>query len=73
MDKGRLRKIAPFVALQALFGPLFIHILTRSLAEKGLGFTLPVDEVAAQFVALWLRAMKPEDSSTTEQQYEISE
>jgi AcrR family transcriptional regulator len=73
MDKGRLRKIAPPVALQALLGPLMIHTLTRSLAERGLGFTLPVDEVAAQFVALWLRAMKPEDSSITEQQYEMSE
>ena len=71
--EGRLRKMAPLVALQAFFGPLFIHILTRSLAERGLGLALPVDEVAAQFVTLWLRAMRPEGSSMTEQQYETSE
>jgi AcrR family transcriptional regulator len=66
MDEGRLRPMAPFVALQAFLGPLFIHILTRSLAERALGLTLPIDEVAAQFVACWLRAMKPERAETQE-------
>ena len=50
IDKGRLKQIVPFVALQSFFGPLFIHLLTRSLSERILGFTLPVDETIAQLV-----------------------
>src|SRR5258708_702135 len=64
IDEGRLRPMAPFVALQAFLGPLFIHILARSLVERALGLTLPIGEVAAQFVAFWLRAMKPERADT---------
>jgi hypothetical protein len=66
MDEGRLRPMMPFVALQAFLGPLFIHILTRSLAERAVGLTLSIDEVAAQFAALWLRAMQPERAETRE-------
>jgi AcrR family transcriptional regulator len=57
---GTVRPIAPFVALQAFLGPLFIHLMTRALAAKTLGLTLSLDEVVSQFVAFWLRAMKPD-------------
>lgn len=60
VEQGHLRPVAPFVALQAFFGPIVIHLLTRPLAEKRLGLALPIDEVVAQFVSLWLSAMKPE-------------
>ena len=60
VEQGHLRPVAPFVALQAFFGPIVIHLLTRSLAEKGLSLALPIEEVIAQFVSLWLSAMKPE-------------
>ncbi len=60
MQQGNLRPISPIVALQAFFGPFVVHLLTRSLALRALGLTLSMDEVAAQFVSLWLRAMKPE-------------
>ena len=53
---GRVRPIAPFVALQAFLGPLLIHLMTRSLAERELGLTLPFDKIIVQFVAFWLRA-----------------
>jgi len=59
MNEGRLRPISPFVALQAFLGPFVIHMLSRPLAERALGLTLPIDEVAAQFVTFWLRGMKP--------------
>lgn len=65
IDEGRLRPISPIVALQAFLGPLFIHILARPLAERALGLTLPIDEVAAQFVDFWLRAMQPERADTS--------
>ena len=57
---GRVRPIAPFVALQTFLGPLFIHLMTRSLAERRLGLTLSLDEVVSQSVAFWLRGMKPD-------------
>lgn len=61
MHQGYLRPMEPLVALQAFLGPLAIHLLTRSLAEEGLGLTLFLEEVVSQFVLLWLRAMQPED------------
>src|SRR5215469_12152222 len=57
---GAVRPVAPFVALQAFLGPLVIHLMTRSLAERALGLTLSLDEVVSQLVAFWLRAMKPD-------------
>jgi AcrR family transcriptional regulator len=66
MEVGHLRQISPLVALQVFFGPLVIHLLTRSLAEQSLGLTLPLEEVEAQFVAFWLRAMQPDRSDLLE-------
>jgi AcrR family transcriptional regulator len=63
---GTVRPIAPVVALQAFLGPLIIHLMTRALAERALGLTLPLDEVVSQFVAFWLRAMKPDRSEPLE-------
>jgi AcrR family transcriptional regulator len=60
VQRGTVRPIVPFVALQAFLGPLLIHLMTRSLAERTLGLTLSLDEVVRQLVAFWLRAMKPE-------------
>jgi AcrR family transcriptional regulator len=57
---GSVRPIAPFVALQAFLGPLYIHLMTRALAEKTLGLTLSLDGVVSQLVAFWLRAMQPD-------------
>jgi AcrR family transcriptional regulator len=65
IDEGRLRSISSLVALQSFLGPLFIHILARPLVESALGLTLPIDEVAAQFVDFWLRAMQPERADTS--------
>jgi AcrR family transcriptional regulator len=57
---GTVRPIAPVVALQAFLGPLIIHLMMRTLAERGLGLTLSLDEVVSQLVAFWLRAMQPD-------------
>jgi len=61
MQAGCLRQIAPFIALQAFVGPLVFHLMTRPVTEGVLGLTISMDEVVAQFVAFWLRAMKSED------------
>jgi hypothetical protein len=34
VEQDHLRPVAPFVALQAFFGPIVFHLLTRPLAEK---------------------------------------
>lgn len=66
MYQGKLRQLAPQIALQAFLGPLLLHILTRPLAERTMRASLSVDEAAMQFVAIWLRAMRPEGSATQE-------
>ena len=66
MEVGHLRRIPPLMALQVFFGSFVIHLLTRSLVERSLGLTLPFEEVEAQFVTLWLRAMQPERSDLLE-------
>ena len=66
IQKGTLRPMAPFVALQAFLGPLIIHLMTRSLAERGLGLTMSAHEVVTQLVTFWLRAMQPERHGSLE-------
>lgn len=51
MQAGRIRPMHPLLALQALLGPIFIHVLTRPLAERVVGFDLPIEEVAEQLTA----------------------
>lgn len=63
MAGGRLRPADPLVALQALAGPLVFHLATRRQAERLLGLTVPVETVAREFAALWLRAMSPESTA----------
>ncbi|HKF75514.1 MAG TPA: TetR/AcrR family transcriptional regulator, partial [Candidatus Dormibacteraeota bacterium] len=60
MAAGRLRPMHPLLALQALAGPLLLHLITRGLAERELGFAPPLEEVAATLAQTWLRAMRPE-------------
>jgi AcrR family transcriptional regulator len=60
VQRGTVRSVTPVVALQAFIGPLFIHLMTRALAERTLGLTLSLDEVVSQLVAFWLRAMQPD-------------
>src|SRR2546425_5015749 len=38
MAAGRLRTMHPLLALQAFIGPIFFHLLARSLAERVAGF-----------------------------------
>jgi AcrR family transcriptional regulator len=63
---GTVRPIAPVVALQAFLGPLVIHLMTRALAERGLGLSLSLDEAVSQLVAFWLRAMQPDHPESLE-------
>jgi AcrR family transcriptional regulator len=61
MAAGRLRRMDPDLAFQALAGPIVMHLLVQASAESqsgaGRGMALPREEVVDQLVAIWLRAM----------------
>jgi AcrR family transcriptional regulator len=66
MAAGRLRRMDPVLAVQALAGPIVMHLLMQAPAESqsgfGRGLILPVKEVVDELVGIWLRAMTPDDS-----------
>ena len=63
MAAGRLRPMDPVLAVQALVGPIVMHLLSRPSAESrpGAGRPVPlqVEEVVDELANLWLRAMTP--------------
>jgi AcrR family transcriptional regulator len=63
MAAGRLRRMDPVLAMQALAGPIVMHLLmpasTRSQPDAGHGVALPLEGVVDQLVGLWLQAMTP--------------
>jgi AcrR family transcriptional regulator len=65
MAAGRLRRMDPDVAMQALVGPIVMHLLVRTSAaspsDAGRGVAVPLEEVVDQLVGIWLRAMTPGD------------
>ena len=58
---GRLRTLHPLLALQALVGPLFFHVVTRQAAEQVLGLQTEGEEAMAELAAVWLRGMAIEE------------
>jgi AcrR family transcriptional regulator len=65
MAAGRLRRMDPVLALQALAGPIVMHLLMPASADSqsgaGRGVALPVEGVVDELVGIWLRAMTPGD------------
>jgi AcrR family transcriptional regulator len=65
MAAGRLRPMDPDLAVQALIGPIVMHLLARSQTESrpgaGRAAALPLEEVVDELVGIWLRAMTPGD------------
>jgi AcrR family transcriptional regulator len=64
MAAGRLRPMDPDLAVQALIGPIVMHLLSRSQAESRPGadraVALQLEEVVDELANLWLRAMTPD-------------
>jgi AcrR family transcriptional regulator len=64
MAAGRLRRMDPVLALQALAGPIVMHLLMQASAQyhsgAGHGVALPLEGVVDELVGLWLRAMTPD-------------
>src|SRR5512133_1170473 len=63
MAAGRLRRMDPVLAMQALAGPIVMHLLMQASAPPpsgaGHGVALPLDGVVDELVGMWLRAMTP--------------
>jgi AcrR family transcriptional regulator len=59
MAAGKLRPMHPLLAMQALLGPIAIHLLTRGIVQERLGLELPLNEAVRELAASWVRAMAP--------------
>lgn len=57
MVAGRLRPVNPLVAIQTFAGPLALHLLTRDLAGRLLGYEQPLDQALDELVGVWLRGL----------------
>ncbi|HEX8929480.1 MAG TPA: hypothetical protein VGA45_11235, partial [Actinomycetota bacterium] len=72
MAAGRLRRMDPVLAVQALAGPIVMHLLMQvpagSQSDPGRGVTLPLEEVVDQLVGVWLRAMIPDEGEHYQRQ-----
>ncbi len=61
MSEGRLRRMHPLLAMQAFIGPIFFHLLTRSMAERLLSLDIDGEQAVVELAHAWLRAMKPDE------------
>jgi AcrR family transcriptional regulator len=65
MAAGRLRRMDPVLAMQALAGPIVMHLLMQASAQSqsgaGHGLALPLEGVVDELAGIWLRAMTPGD------------
>jgi AcrR family transcriptional regulator len=65
MAADRLHRMDPVLAMQALAGPIVMHLLMQASAESqsgaGRGVALPLEGVVDELVGIWLRAMTPGD------------
>lgn len=57
MDAGLVRRMHPILAVQAVFGPIFLHLLTRPIAERLVDFEMPLDDVVDELTATILEGL----------------
>src|SRR5262249_11467764 len=61
MAAGRLRTMNPLLAVQLLVGPILLHLITRGVAERAIGFSVPLEDGAVELAERWLRAMRRDE------------
>lgn len=61
MEAGRLRRMTPLLALQSFIGPIFFHLMTRSMAQRVLGMEIDGQQAVTELADAWLRAMALEE------------
>ncbi len=60
MEAGRLRRMDPALAFQALAGPILLHLVTRPLAGRPpAAAPLALDQAVDELTRSWLRSMLP--------------
>lgn len=60
MEAGRIRRMEPILAAQALAAPVAFHLLTRPVAERLLGLTMTEEEAIDELVRVTLRGLAAE-------------
>lgn len=60
MKRGTVRRMHPLLAVQAVLGPIAFHLLSRPLAERVVGFDVPIEAVVDQLTASILDGLAPE-------------
>jgi AcrR family transcriptional regulator len=58
MAAGRIRPMHPILALQALIGPVFFHLMTRPAIERVVGLPVEPEAAVAQLVAASLAGLR---------------
>ncbi len=58
MDAGAVRRMHPILAVQVVLGPIFVHILTRPLAERLIGLSIPMEQVVDELSAAILEGVR---------------
>ena len=61
MSAGRLRTMHPLLAVQSLVGPVLVHLITRGVLEREIGFAVPLEDVVVELAGQWLRAMRRDE------------
>jgi AcrR family transcriptional regulator len=59
METGAIRPMHPLLAVQSIIGPIAFHLLSRPLAERVVGFTVPIDDVVDQLTTTILEGLAP--------------
>jgi AcrR family transcriptional regulator len=59
MAAGRIRPMHPILALQAVVGPIFFHLMTRPTVERIVGLPMDPEEAVDQLVATAIEGLVP--------------
>jgi AcrR family transcriptional regulator len=59
MAAGRIRPMHPILALQAVIGPVFFHLMTRPTIERLVGLPMDPEDAVDQLVATALEGLVP--------------
>jgi AcrR family transcriptional regulator len=63
MAAGRMRRAHPLLVIQSVLGPVVFHLLTRRVAERVLGISIPVEEAANQMADIVLRGLTTQEAA----------
>lgn len=59
MAAGRVRQMHPILALQALIGPIFFHLMTRPMVERIVGLPMDPESAVDELVVSALQGLAP--------------